>query len=60
MSSPERESDPAKLLAKQRWAASLGPVLPKHVEAESPNAWGDSGDEVSDEEWLRDVPPHHG
>ena len=60
MSSPDPEPDPAKLLAEERRAASLGPVLPKRVEAESPNAWGDSGDEVSDEEWLREVPPHHG
>lgn len=60
MSSPDPESDAARAVAEQRRAAALEPVLPEGVEAESPGAWGGSGDEVSDEEWLREVPPHHG
>lgn len=61
MSSPQPDPDVAETLAGQRRAAGLGPVLPVRAEAESPGAWGEDGDgAVSDEEWLREVPPHHG
>jgi hypothetical protein len=37
-------------------------VLPEGAEDESAGAWGEDDDHgaMSDDEWLRDVPPHHG
>jgi hypothetical protein len=37
-------------------------VLPERAEDETPGAWGEVSDDgaMSDEEWFREVPPHHG
>lgn len=64
MKSRQQDSDTAKPTAvgtPALHAAAFQPVLPQRGEAESPGAWGENGDgALSDEEWLREVPPHHG
>jgi hypothetical protein len=61
---PDRAGEPAaaETLAELRRSATLGPVLPEGAEDESVGAWGedDYHGAMSDDEWLRDVPPHHG
>lgn len=37
----------------------LGELLAERSRDESAQAWGDS-DDIRDEDYLRDVPPHHG
>ena len=59
---PAGEPAAAETLAELRRSAASGPVLPGGAEDESAGAWGEDGYDgaMSDDEWLRDVPPHHG
>lgn len=58
MSSRQPDPDAVRSSAQRRSA----PVLPERGDAESPAAWGEDGQDgaMSDDDWLREVPPHHG
>ncbi len=56
---PGAQPDAAPAITEPRPSAS---VLPERAEDETPGAWGEVSDDgaMSDEEWFREVPPHHG
>jgi hypothetical protein len=62
MTSSER---PAKLSKKEierrrRAAELLGDLLPDTTSDESAEGWGEKDTSSRDDDYLRDVPPHHG
>ncbi|MET1132649.1 MAG: hypothetical protein ABWX60_04440 [Aeromicrobium sp.] len=45
----------------ERAARLLGDLMPSTTRDESPEGWGDEAKDTSrDDEFRRDVPPHHG
>ncbi|MCW2750883.1 MAG: hypothetical protein JWR83_1993 [Aeromicrobium sp.] len=58
--------DPAHGLSKReierrkRAAELLGDLLPSTTTDDTDEGWGEQAAPTSDEEFLRDVPPHHG
>lgn len=57
-----RQPDPDPVASSDAAQERSAPVLPKRGDAESPSAWAEDGSAgaMSDDEWLREVPPHHG
>ncbi|MEJ7633753.1 hypothetical protein [Aeromicrobium sp.] len=59
------ESDPVELERRRRAAELLGDLLPTTATDETDEGWSEKPDRDGagtsrDEEYLRDVPPHHG
>ncbi|WP_332643952.1 hypothetical protein [Aeromicrobium sp.] len=62
MPSPESEPElTEKEVARRRRAAELlGDLIPDTTSDDTDEGWGERAAPTSDEEYLRDVPPHHG
>jgi len=45
---------------RRRAAELLGDVMPLTTSDETDEGWGDRAGSSRDEDFLRDVPPHHG
>lgn len=45
---------------RRRAAELLGDLLPSTTTDDTDEGWGEQAAPISDEEFLRDVPPHHG
>lgn len=62
MTSSERPVKPSKdeLERRRRAAELLGDLLPDTTSDESAEGWGDTDPSTRDDDYLRDVPPHHG
>lgn len=45
---------------RRRAAELLGDLLPGTTSDETDEGWGERGATSRDEDYLRDVPPHHG
>ncbi|MEV7398755.1 hypothetical protein [Aeromicrobium sp. NPDC092404] len=61
MSSPDEPGKPADEVERRRRAAELlGDLLPDTTTDESPEGWGERESSSRDDDYLRDVPPHHG
>ncbi|MGZ5366611.1 hypothetical protein [Aeromicrobium sp.] len=55
------EDTEAKKKARQRRAAELlGDLMPTTTGDETPEGWNEKNGTSREEEFLRDVPPHHG
>lgn len=51
----------AKEKARRKKAAELlGDIMPTTTRDETPEGWNEKSGMSRDEEFLRDVPPHHG
>ena len=61
-SSPDRPSNSSKRETERRKRAAelLGDLLPSTTTDDTDEGWGEQAEPISDEEFLRDVPPHHG
>ena len=57
-SEPELTDD--EIERRRRAAELLGDVLPDTAADDTDEGWGERSATTSDEEYLRDVPPHHG
>ncbi len=61
MSSPEPDETARREEQRRRRAAELlGDVLPDTAQDDTDEGWGERPASTSDEDYLRDVPPHHG
>ncbi len=62
MPSPESEPEltEEEIARRHRAAELLGDVLPETAADDTDEGWGEHSVPTSDEEYLRDVPPHHG
>jgi hypothetical protein len=58
-SSPDRLSK-HEIERRKRAAELLGDLLPSTTSDDTDEGWGEQVAPTSDEEFLRDVPPHHG
>ncbi len=62
-SEPEPSEDPelAKSESERRRRAAelLGDLLPEATADDTDEGWGERPTSTSDEDYLRDVPPHH-
>jgi hypothetical protein len=45
---------------RRRAAELLGDLMPSTTRDETDEGWGEQGGTSRDEQYLRDVPPHHG
>lgn len=54
------ESESAKKARLKRAAELLGDLIPTTTRDETPEGWNEKGSTSRDDEFLRDVPPHHG
>lgn len=45
---------------RRRAAELLGELLPQTTRDETDEGWSEQGGTSRDEQYLRDVPPHHG
>lgn len=54
-SAPDAESE-----RRRRAAELLGDLLPRTTRDETDEGWNEQGGTSRDEDYLRDVPPHHG
>jgi hypothetical protein len=52
--------DRAERERRRRAAERLGDLLPTTTSDETDEGWGERGTTSRDDEYLRDVPPHHG
>ncbi|MCW2769826.1 MAG: hypothetical protein JWR27_1259 [Aeromicrobium sp.] len=52
--------DAAERERRRRAAELLGDLLPDTMSDETDEGWNEKGGTSRDEEYLRDVPPHHG
>ena len=52
--------DGAERERRRRAAERLGDLLPTTTSDETDEGWGERGATSRDDEYLRDVPPHHG
>lgn len=64
-SKPDRAADPgpaaeAERERRRRAAELLGDLLPSTTTDETDEGWNERGGSSRDDEYLRDVPPHHG
>ena len=61
MSSSERPRLSKEEVERRRRAAELlGDLLPDTTRDESAEGWGEKDTSSRDDDYLRDVPPHHG
>ena len=62
MTSSERRAKLSKeeVERRRRAAELLGDLLPDTTTDETAEGWGEKGSSSRDDEYLRDVPPHHG
>lgn len=49
-----------EIARRKRAAELLGDLLPSTTTDDTDEGWGEQAAQISDEEFLRDVPPHHG
>ncbi|WP_162891310.1 hypothetical protein [Aeromicrobium sp. A1-2] len=54
------EPDRAERERRRKAAEMLGDLLPATTTDETDEGWNEQGGTSRDEEYLRDVPPHHG
>ena len=54
------EAELIEALRRRRAAELLGELMPDTTSDETDEGWGEPTPSTSDEEFLRDVPPHHG
>lgn len=59
MASPDPKSV-AEVERRRRAAELLGEVLPNTSADDTDEGWAEKTDPDRDEDFLRDVPPHHG
>lgn len=52
--------DPAEHQRRRKAAQLLGDLLPDTTSDETDEGWNESSRTSRDEDYLRDVPPHHG
>jgi hypothetical protein len=52
--------DRAERERRRRAAERLGDLMPTTSSDETDEGWGERGTTSRDDEYLRDVPPHHG
>ena len=52
--------DPAERERRRRAAERLGDLMPSTTPDETDEGWGERERASRDDEYLRDVPPHHG
>lgn len=57
---PTVETAAQKKARLRRAALLLGDILPTTTRDETSEGWSETGDTSREEEFLRDVPPHHG
>lgn len=61
MPSPEHEDLSQREAERRRRAAELlGDLLPEGSQDDTDEGWGERPTPTSDDDYLRDVPPHHG
>ena len=62
MSSPEQPAKPDRdeVERRRRAAELLGDLLPDTTSDETAEGWGERDRASRDDDYLRDVPPHHG
>lgn len=60
MPTPEPELTEEEVARRRRAAELLGDLLPSTTTDDTDEGWGEHPAATSDEEFLRDVPPHHG
>lgn len=62
MTSSERPARPSKdeLERRRKAAELLGDLLPDTTSDETAEGWGEKDPASRDDDYLRDVPPHHG
>ncbi len=62
MTSSERPARLSKdeVERRRRAAELLGDLLPDTTSDETAEGWGDNESSSRDDDYLRDVPPHHG
>ena len=60
MPSCEPEISKREAERRRRAAELLGDVLPDSTTDDTDEGWGERPTPTSDEDYLRDVPPHHG
>ena len=53
-------SDAAERERRRKAAELLGDLLPSTTSDETDEGWGDKDRTSRDDDYLRDVPPHHG
>ena len=52
--------DPVERERRRRAAERLGDLMPSTTSDETGEGWGERERTSRDDEYLRDVPPHHG
>ncbi|MCW2799052.1 MAG: hypothetical protein JWQ70_524 [Aeromicrobium sp.] len=57
---PESSDSEREAERRRRAAELLGDLLPTTTTDDTDEGWGEQAAPTSDEEFLRDVPPHHG
>ncbi|MCW2788894.1 MAG: hypothetical protein JWQ91_636 [Aeromicrobium sp.] len=57
---PSSRPDPAERERRRRAAELLGDLMPSTTSDETDEGWSELGGTSRDEDYLRDVPPHHG
>ncbi|MDX6276912.1 MAG: hypothetical protein QOJ72_1040 [Nocardioidaceae bacterium] len=57
---PSSEPSAREVARRKRAAELLGDLLPSTTTDDTDEGWGEQATGTSDEEFLRDVPPHHG
>ena len=61
MTSSERpDLSPEEVRRRRRAAELLGELMPTTTSDETGEGWGEKDGPSRDEDYLRDVPPHHG
>lgn len=60
MPTPEPELSEEELARRRRAHELLGDLLPSSTTDDTDEGWGERPAPTSDEDYLRDVPPHHG
>lgn len=56
----ESESDQKERARRMRAAELLGDLIPTKSADQTGEGWNEKGGTSRDEQFLRDVPPHHG
>ena len=59
-SRPERALSKAEVERRRKAAELLGDLLPDTTSDETAEGWGERESSSRDDDYLRDVPPHHG